>query len=180
MPNATRKLHARICPKLSLQAHTERGNTHTLVVASHKVTWQSSLLRCVGLHKPPLDCGVGLFTSLLAMTRSMRRKWAVWFTLRFRDASHNAVIARHEVVWQSSQDRLTPRCYCKPVRAWQSSLIVWCGMPARPLRADECPIGSTPPCRWRGCRSGVVRSFASGSRATGGCPLGTGSDSCLD
>jgi len=142
MPNATRKLHARICPKLSLQAHTERGNTHTLVVASHKVTWQSSLLRCVGLHKPPLDCGVGLFTSLLAMTRSMRRKWAVWFTLRFRDASHNAVIARHEVVWQSSQDRLTPRCHCEPVRAWQSSLLRCVGLPKRPLDCRVAPFGS--------------------------------------
>jgi hypothetical protein len=56
--------------------------------------------------------------------------WAVWFTLRFRDASHNAVIA-------SPLGRGNP---------------VYCVVPdARsPLRADECPIGvySTVPVAW--------------------------------
>ena len=66
----------------------------------------------------------------------------MWFTLRFRDASPKAVIARHEVAWQSSQDRLTPRCHCEPVRAWQSSLLRCVGLPKRPLDCRVAPFGS--------------------------------------
>ncbi len=46
------------------------------------------------------------------------------------------------MTWQSRQDRLTPRCHCEPVRAWQSSLLRCGEMPKRPLDCRVAPLGS--------------------------------------